>query len=164
MALVERAAALDSLLEYAERARGGEGCLVLVPGEAGVGKSALVEALAGLLPEARWSWGLCDGLSTPRPLLPLFDVAAALGGELGELSRARRRGRSRLSRSRPSTTTCRRCWPSSARPTGLWRPPRPGGWARSRQMGSPSAEAAATVHREAHGLVADEIYQVQEGS
>ena len=29
---------------------------------------------------------------------------------------------------------------------------------------APSAEAAADVHREAHGLVADEIYQVQEGS
>jgi len=28
---------------------------------------------------------------------------------------------------------------------------------------APSAEAASTVHREAHGLVADEIYQVQEG-
>jgi hypothetical protein len=29
---------------------------------------------------------------------------------------------------------------------------------------APSAEAAATVHREAHGLVADHIYRVQEGS
>ena len=29
---------------------------------------------------------------------------------------------------------------------------------------APSAEAAAAVHREAHGLVADYIYQVQEGS
>lgn len=29
---------------------------------------------------------------------------------------------------------------------------------------SPSADAAHTVHREAHGLVADEIYAVQEGS
>lgn len=29
---------------------------------------------------------------------------------------------------------------------------------------APDAEAAATVHREAHGLVADEIYQVQEGA
>jgi len=28
---------------------------------------------------------------------------------------------------------------------------------------APSAEAAATVHRQAHGLVADEIYQVAEG-
>lgn len=29
---------------------------------------------------------------------------------------------------------------------------------------APSADAASTVHREAHGLVADEIYAVQEGS
>jgi len=29
---------------------------------------------------------------------------------------------------------------------------------------APSATAANTVHREAHGLVADDIFQVQEGS
>jgi hypothetical protein len=29
---------------------------------------------------------------------------------------------------------------------------------------APSADAAATVHREAHGLVADDIFPVQEGS
>lgn len=29
---------------------------------------------------------------------------------------------------------------------------------------APNKEAAHTVHREAHGLVADEIYEVQEGS
>ena len=29
---------------------------------------------------------------------------------------------------------------------------------------APDAEAANTVHREAHGLVADEIYQVAEGA
>jgi hypothetical protein len=29
---------------------------------------------------------------------------------------------------------------------------------------APSARAAETVHREAHGLLADEIYQVQEGA
>jgi Nickel responsive protein SCO4226-like len=28
---------------------------------------------------------------------------------------------------------------------------------------APSAEAANTVHREAHGLVADDLFQVQEG-
>lgn len=28
---------------------------------------------------------------------------------------------------------------------------------------APDAETAATVHREAHGLVADEIYEVSEG-
>jgi hypothetical protein len=29
---------------------------------------------------------------------------------------------------------------------------------------APTADAANTVHREAHGLVADEIYPVQEGA
>jgi len=29
---------------------------------------------------------------------------------------------------------------------------------------APSAEAASTVHREAHGLVADQVLEVQEGS
>lgn len=29
---------------------------------------------------------------------------------------------------------------------------------------APNAEAANTVHRDAHGLVADEIYEVSEGS
>jgi len=29
---------------------------------------------------------------------------------------------------------------------------------------APSADAATTVHREAHGLVADDVYEVQEGS
>jgi Protein of unknown function (DUF4242) len=29
---------------------------------------------------------------------------------------------------------------------------------------APDADTAARVHREAHGLVADEIYEVQEGS
>ncbi len=29
---------------------------------------------------------------------------------------------------------------------------------------APSADAASTVHDEAHGLVADHIFQVQEGS
>ena len=29
---------------------------------------------------------------------------------------------------------------------------------------APSAVATTTVHREAHGLVADDVYQVQEGS
>jgi hypothetical protein len=29
---------------------------------------------------------------------------------------------------------------------------------------APSADAASTVHREAHGLVADHVFQVQEGS
>ncbi len=39
------------------------------------------------------------------------------------------------------------------------------GTAALRAVGAlPDAEAAVRVHREAHGLVADHIYQVQEGA
>jgi DNA-binding CsgD family transcriptional regulator/tetratricopeptide (TPR) repeat protein len=86
--LLEREAALAALAGYAREAGHGDGRLVLVAGEAGIGKSALVEQLHHDLPDARWSWGACDGLFTPRPLGPLFDLAVQLGGELGELCRA----------------------------------------------------------------------------
>jgi DNA-binding CsgD family transcriptional regulator/tetratricopeptide (TPR) repeat protein len=87
MQLLERESSLGALAGYAGEARRGDGRLVLVAGEAGVGKSALVEALARDLPDARWSWGACDGLFTPRPLGPLFDLADQLGGDLLELCR-----------------------------------------------------------------------------
>jgi DNA-binding CsgD family transcriptional regulator/tetratricopeptide (TPR) repeat protein len=89
MVLLERESHLAALRDYAGEARRGDGRLVMVSGEAGIGKSALVEQLAADLPEARWSWGACDGMFTPRPLGPLFDLAAHLGGELGDLCRAR---------------------------------------------------------------------------
>jgi DNA-binding CsgD family transcriptional regulator/tetratricopeptide (TPR) repeat protein len=88
MQLLERERSLASLAGYAREARHGDGRLVLVAGEAGVGKSALVERLQNDLADARWSWGACDGLFTPRPLGPLFDLAAQLGGELEQLCRA----------------------------------------------------------------------------
>src|SRR5262245_9466892 len=86
--LLERDTQLAALAEYAGEARRGDGRLVLSAGEAGVGKSALVEQLERGLPEATWYWGACDGLFTPRPLGPLFDIASKLGGELLELCRA----------------------------------------------------------------------------
>ena len=86
--LLEREASLALLTEYAAQAAGGEGRLVLLSGEAGVGKSALVERLCRDLPDARWSWSMCDGLFTPRPLGPLFDLADQLGGALLERGRA----------------------------------------------------------------------------
>ena len=54
-------------------------------GEAGVGKTALLEQFQRDLPGARWSWGACDGLFTPRPLGPLYDLADQLGGALLDL-------------------------------------------------------------------------------
>ena len=88
MQLLERESPLASLAGYASEARGGDGRLVLVAGEAGVGKTALVERLQADMPDARWSWGACDGLFTPRPLGPLFDLGDQLGGALGASCRA----------------------------------------------------------------------------
>jgi predicted ATPase len=43
MVLLERESHLAALRDYANEARQGEGRLVLISGEAGIGKSALVE-------------------------------------------------------------------------------------------------------------------------
>ena len=85
MELLERASFLDALAGYAAEARNVSGRLVLVSGESGIGKTALVEAFQAQLDAARWLWGACDGLLTPRPLGPLFDIAAQAGGQLAEL-------------------------------------------------------------------------------
>ena len=61
---------------------------MLVSGEAGIGKSTLVEELELSLLEARWWWGACDGLFTPRALGPLADIASQSGGELQRLHEA----------------------------------------------------------------------------
>ena len=74
------AASLDAVIAE------GTGALVLVGGEAGVGKTALLQAFCdGRRASARILWGACEGLLTPGPLGPLFDVAEATGGELEEL-------------------------------------------------------------------------------
>lgn len=85
MPILERESQLEALGQYASEAQAGHGRLVLVAGEAGVGKSSLLEELQSQVTDARWCWGACDGLSTPRPLGPLLDISAVLGGELAQL-------------------------------------------------------------------------------
>ena len=87
MELLERAAFLQTLGEYAGEAQRGSGRLVLVSGESGMGKTVLLEEFQHQLPEARWLWGGCDSLLTPRPLGPLFDISAQLDGEFAALCR-----------------------------------------------------------------------------
>ena len=87
MELLERTSFLRTLAEYAGEAGQGDGRLVLVSGESGIGKTALVETFQHRVKGARWLWGACDGLLTPRPLGPLFDIGAQVGGELGGLCR-----------------------------------------------------------------------------
>ena len=88
VALLERKTALDVLDEVAGQARSGEGRLVLLEGEAGVGKSTLLEQFACDLPDSRVLSGACDGMFTPRPLGPLFDIAQQVRGRLHSLCRA----------------------------------------------------------------------------
>ena len=85
MELLERASFLETLAEYAAEARRGDGRLVLVSGESGMGKTVLLEAFEQGLPGTRWLWGGCDGLLTPRPLGPLFDISAQLSGAFADL-------------------------------------------------------------------------------
>jgi DNA-binding CsgD family transcriptional regulator/tetratricopeptide (TPR) repeat protein len=87
--LLERDAQLAALTEYADDARAGRGRLVLVSGESGIGKTALVEAFERSV-SLRTLHGACDGLFTPRALGPLFDVAAEAGGVLLEVCREQR--------------------------------------------------------------------------
>ena len=82
-ALVEREDAL-AVLDAALRTAGdGQGRLVLVRGEAGVGKTSLVRRFCELHREStRQLVGTCDALFTPRPLGPIVEVAESVGGEL----------------------------------------------------------------------------------
>src|SRR5688500_18920728 len=54
------------------------GCLVWLSGEAGVGKTMLVRAVADRS-ATRVLAGNCDAMTTPRPLGPLLDIAAGGG-------------------------------------------------------------------------------------
>jgi len=90
MALLERAPLLDRLTRLHQEAVAGAGRLVLVHGEAGVGKSALVRewARGAVQSGTRVMWGACDPLSSPRPLGPLLDVAPSLGPTVTGLLRS----------------------------------------------------------------------------
>jgi DNA-binding CsgD family transcriptional regulator len=70
--LVEREAALEALRQRLEGAR-LRGHIALVAGEAGIGKTSVLRAVAGDH-ESVW-WGACDALQTPQPLTPLLDIA-----------------------------------------------------------------------------------------
>jgi predicted ATPase len=92
MELLERGPVLLTLDEYAEEAKRGSGRLVLVSGESGLGKSALVEAFHDRQNGLCWLWGACDGLLMPRSLGPLFDIGPQVDGELADLCRQGRAG------------------------------------------------------------------------
>ena len=86
--LLEREGILAELHQAHDKALAGNGRLVLVAGEAGGGKTALLgrfcDDLAGHTTALR---GGCDPLLTPRPLGPFLDLGEAASGRLADAVR-----------------------------------------------------------------------------
>jgi DNA-binding CsgD family transcriptional regulator/tetratricopeptide (TPR) repeat protein len=75
--LTERERELDLVAGRVQGARTGTGGAVMVCGESGAGKTSFVEAFTTVSGGGmRVLWGVCDPLSTPRPLGPLHDLAS----------------------------------------------------------------------------------------
>jgi DNA-binding CsgD family transcriptional regulator/tetratricopeptide (TPR) repeat protein len=82
--LLERSEQAGTLVSALTTVRNSsQGRTVLLRGEAGIGKTALLnDFCAGLGGSARLLRAACDPLFTPQPLGPLFDLAASAGGDL----------------------------------------------------------------------------------
>jgi hypothetical protein len=86
MDLLERDEPLAVLETRLAEAKTGVGSVVLVAGEAGVGKTSVARHFCAVhQQDAHVWWGACDALNTPRPLGPLYDIARLAGGELAAL-------------------------------------------------------------------------------
>ena len=86
--LLERSNELSALgASLDEVAVGGHGRLLLVRGEAGAGKTALVRQFCAGRRSTRVLWGSCDALFTPRPLGPFLDIARVAGGDLERVAK-----------------------------------------------------------------------------
>ncbi|WP_375202248.1 helix-turn-helix transcriptional regulator [Hyphococcus sp.] len=76
--LLERDNEFTTLNHCLDQAMNGRGSVVLVSGEAGVGKTSLLRAFADQHSEAKICWGMCDALYTPQTLGPIYDIAISL--------------------------------------------------------------------------------------
>ena len=86
MELLERGESIAALESALAATRASEGRFVVVAGDAGVGKTALLRSFCGRSAGGtRVLVGACDGLHTPRPLGPLADLARLTGGSLEQL-------------------------------------------------------------------------------
>jgi len=85
MELIERTDVLSILQTEFETTVGGEGHCVLINGEAGIGKTALVKSFCKQQ-ECVIYQGSCDALFTPRPLAPLYDIIWQIKKDLWPVS------------------------------------------------------------------------------
>ena len=92
--MLERERELAKLGAATKEAKSGAGSVVLIVGEAGIGKSSLVEAIRSVLPaEGRLLVGYCDDLATPRSSARCAISSAASGTGLTEALATGDRGR-----------------------------------------------------------------------
>jgi DNA-binding CsgD family transcriptional regulator/tetratricopeptide (TPR) repeat protein len=82
MDLLERQEQLDELSRLLREAGKSAGKVAFVRGEAGAGKSSLVEQFASLAAGAPVYWGHCDALQTSRVLGPVKELAVEAGSAL----------------------------------------------------------------------------------
>jgi predicted ATPase len=86
--LLEREAQLGELAAAMAAAADGEGSMVVVGGEAGIGKSSLVAHLTRLQPPGTALLGACDPLGTPQALAPFIELAGELEATLPQQLRS----------------------------------------------------------------------------
>ncbi|MFI6679654.1 AAA family ATPase [Kribbella sp. NPDC050470] len=87
--ILERNRELATLAEATQAAEAGTGSVVFIYGEAGIGKSSLVDASRLALPaNHRFLLGYCDDLATRRTLGPFRDLVGSVGVELAEAVQA----------------------------------------------------------------------------
>jgi ATP/maltotriose-dependent transcriptional regulator MalT len=84
--LLERTSSMDELSRAVDRASMGNGSVVAIVGEAGIGKTTLLNAFAqNNAKRLDVFWGGCEALFTPRPLGPLQDMAPRLSHHIADL-------------------------------------------------------------------------------
>jgi DNA-binding CsgD family transcriptional regulator/tetratricopeptide (TPR) repeat protein len=87
--LLEREAELELLGRALAAAAAERGSVVVVVGEAGIGKSTLVNRFVASLDGSTDALiGLCDDLTIPRPLAPFRDLAGAVSAKLTQAIRS----------------------------------------------------------------------------
>ena len=113
MQLLERDIYLQQLHDALHRVADGGGEMVFLAGEGGIGKTSLItrEFIHELPANVGSAVVSCDGLGVPGPFGALFDIADALGPEVGALL-AEQAPRERIF---PSA-----CWARSARRRERW--------------------------------------------
>ena len=82
MQLLERESYIEELSALLDRIPSVGGCVALISGEAGIGKTSLLREFAAVQNKAACVlWGGCEALFTPHPLAPLQDISRQIGGD-----------------------------------------------------------------------------------